>query len=85
MNERVISSLPGADHQQFIFKGRFRIEKQQHLDIKLRCFFFTDIGTYMVTLLIPIILASSGPLIIGIVDGLSETLANFSLVVVRIV
>ncbi|MFH0068910.1 hypothetical protein [Peribacillus sp. NPDC056705] len=84
MNERVISSLPGADHQQFIFKGRFRIEKQQHLDIKLRCF-FTDIGTYMVTLLIPIILASSGPLIIGIVDGLSETLANFSLVVVWIV
>ncbi|WP_347939577.1 MFS transporter [Peribacillus simplex] len=39
--------------------------------------FFTDMGTYMVTPLIPIILASSGPLIIGIVDGLSETLASF--------
>ncbi|MFF2500979.1 MFS transporter [Peribacillus sp. NPDC058075] len=39
--------------------------------------FFTDMGTYMVTPLIPILLASSGPLIIGIIDGLSETLASF--------
>ena len=38
--------------------------------------FFTDMGTYMVTPLIPIILASSGPLIIGIIDGLSESLAS---------
>ncbi|HWI49393.1 MAG TPA: MFS transporter [Rummeliibacillus sp.] len=38
--------------------------------------FFTDMGTYMVTPLIPIILASSGPIIIGIIDGLSESLAS---------
>lgn len=38
--------------------------------------FFTDMGTYMVTPLIPIILASSGPMIIGIIDGLSESLAS---------
>ncbi|QOS91122.1 hypothetical protein [Peribacillus sp. JNUCC41] len=36
-----------------------------------------DMGTYWVTPLIPIILASSGPLIIGSIGGLSETLANF--------
>ncbi|PEJ48695.1 MFS transporter [Bacillus sp. AFS002410] len=38
--------------------------------------FFTDMGTYMVTPLIPIILSTSGPLIIGIIDGLSESLAS---------
>ncbi|ERI11878.1 MFS transporter [Aneurinibacillus aneurinilyticus] len=38
--------------------------------------FFTDMGTYMVTPLIPIFLASSGPVIIGIIDGLSESLAS---------
>ncbi|MFJ8261178.1 MFS transporter [Rummeliibacillus sp. NPDC094406] len=38
--------------------------------------FFTDMGTYMVTPLIPIILASSGPIIIGMIDGLSESLAS---------
>ncbi|WP_066399901.1 MFS transporter [Neobacillus mesonae] len=38
--------------------------------------FFTDMGTYMVTPLIPIILASSGPVVIGIIDGLSESLAS---------
>ncbi|MFD0048123.1 MFS transporter [Actinomycetes bacterium NPDC127524] len=39
--------------------------------------FFTDMGTYMVTPLIPIFLASSGPFIIGVIDGLSESLASF--------
>ncbi|ULL16809.1 MFS transporter [Paenibacillus sp. H1-7] len=38
--------------------------------------FFTDMGTYMVTSLIPILLASSGPFIIGVIDGLSESLAS---------
>ncbi|MFB9760872.1 MFS transporter [Ectobacillus funiculus] len=38
--------------------------------------FFTDMGTYMVTPLIPILLSSSGPFIIGIIDGLSESLAS---------
>ncbi|MBQ4869394.1 MFS transporter [Priestia megaterium] len=38
--------------------------------------FFTDMGTYMVTPLIPILLASSGPFIIGIIDGISESLAS---------
>ncbi|MCI1696304.1 MFS transporter [Aneurinibacillus aneurinilyticus] len=38
--------------------------------------FFTDMGTYMVTPLIPIFLAASGPVIIGIIDGLSESLAS---------
>lgn len=38
--------------------------------------FFTDMGTYMVTPLIPVLLASSGPLIIGIIDGISESLAS---------
>ncbi|MFE5320927.1 MFS transporter [Paenibacillus sp. NPDC056579] len=38
--------------------------------------FFTDMGTYMVTPLIPILLASSGPFIIGMIDGLSESLAS---------
>ncbi|MFP3126333.1 hypothetical protein OH784_27365 [Ectobacillus funiculus] len=38
--------------------------------------FFTDMGTYMVTPLIPILLSSSGPFIIGMIDGLSESLAS---------
>ncbi|WP_235832925.1 hypothetical protein [Gottfriedia acidiceleris] len=38
--------------------------------------FFTDMGTYMVTPLIPIILSASGPFIIGVIDGLSESLAS---------
>lgn len=38
--------------------------------------FFTDMGTYMVTPLIPIILSASGPFIIGLIDGLSESLAS---------
>ncbi|GAB1532186.1 MULTISPECIES: MFS transporter [Brevibacillus] len=38
--------------------------------------FFTDMGTYMVTPLIPIFLASSGPIIIGIIDGVSEALTS---------
>ncbi|WP_051348788.1 MFS transporter [Peribacillus kribbensis] len=38
--------------------------------------FFTDMGTYMVTPLIPIFLASSGPFLIGVIDGLSESLAS---------
>ena len=38
--------------------------------------FFTDMGTYMVTPLIPILLATSGPIIIGIIDGLSDSLAS---------
>ncbi|MFC0211656.1 MFS transporter [Paenibacillus chartarius] len=38
--------------------------------------FFTDMGTYMVTPLIPVLLASSGPLIIGVIDGITESLAS---------
>jgi len=38
--------------------------------------FFTDMGTYMVTPLIPIMLAASGPFIIGIIDGVTESLAS---------
>lgn len=38
--------------------------------------FFTDMGTYMVTPLLPLLLASSGPMIIGMIDGLSESLAS---------
>lgn len=38
--------------------------------------FFTDMGSYMVTPLIPILLSSSGPIIIGIIDGLSESLSS---------
>lgn len=38
--------------------------------------FFTDMGSYMVTPLIPIILASAGPIIIGVIDGFSESLAS---------
>lgn len=38
--------------------------------------FFTDMGSYMVTPLIPILLSSSGPMIIGIIDGLSESLSS---------
>ncbi|MGG4458116.1 MFS transporter [Brevibacillus porteri] len=38
--------------------------------------FFTDMGTYMVTPLIPIFLASSGPMIIGVIDGVSEALTS---------
>ena len=45
--------------------------------------FFTDMGTYMVTPLIPIMLASSGPLIIGIIDGLSEKPSKYFKVLLR--
>jgi len=38
--------------------------------------FFTDMGSYMVVPLIPFVLASSGPLIIGIIDGIAESLTS---------
>lgn len=38
--------------------------------------FFTDMGSYMVVPLIPFVLASSGPVVIGIIDGVAESLTS---------
>ncbi|NEW07661.1 MFS transporter [Paenibacillus sp. SYP-B3998] len=38
--------------------------------------FFTDMGSYMVVPLVPILLASSGPVFIGIIDGVAESLTS---------
>ncbi|WP_128895833.1 MFS transporter [Longirhabdus pacifica] len=38
--------------------------------------FFTDMGSYMVVPLIPLFLASSGPVIIGVIEGIAESMTS---------